>query len=61
MNEIQINIFKKMSAEEKIHLSMRLYWSARQLREAALRKFHPGWSEQKIKTEIRKDLSNVRT
>jgi hypothetical protein len=41
--EIQIEIFKKMSPAEKLKLSMRLYWSARQLKASWLRQQHPDW------------------
>jgi hypothetical protein len=49
----QIKIFQAMSPSEKLHVALRLYYSARQLREAGLRKKHPEWSEKKIAEKVR--------
>jgi len=44
----QKQIFQSMSAEEKLKLSLRLYFSARHLKEVGLRKEHPEWTEAQI-------------
>jgi len=53
LHPVQLEIFKKMTAEEKLELSMRLYWSARALKAAALRQQHPDWDEARIENRVR--------
>ena len=43
-DEIQKDILRKMTGEQKLQLAMRLYWSARRLKAAGLRRQHPDWS-----------------
>ncbi len=59
--KIQIEIFKKMTAEQKLKLSMRLYWSARRLKAAWLRQQHPGWTEDQVQAEVTEIFKNART
>ena len=47
--EVQIEIFKKMTPEQKLKLSMSLYWSARRLKASWLRQQHPDWTEEQFK------------
>jgi len=44
----QEKIISKMSAEKKLDLSLRLYYSAKELRRAALKKHHPDLSGEEI-------------
>jgi hypothetical protein len=37
-----------MAPEQKLHVALRLYHTARQLKEAALRRDHPDWTEEEI-------------
>ena len=53
MTDIEKKIFRAMSAEKKLELSLNLYYSARQLKEAALKKRFPNWSQERIDKEIR--------
>jgi hypothetical protein len=53
ITELQCQIFRKMSAEKKLELSLNLYYSARQLKEVALKKQYPDWSQERIDKEIR--------
>jgi hypothetical protein len=46
-------ILRAMTPEQKLNTAMRLYWSARELKTAALRSQHPDWSEEKIAQEVR--------
>jgi hypothetical protein len=50
---MECQIFKKMSAEKKLELSLKLYYSARQLKEAVLKKQYPDWSQERIDKEVR--------
>lgn len=55
------NRFKEMTPEKKLELSLRLYYSARELKEASLKTFHPEWDNEKIEEEVRKAFLYART
>ena len=44
----QTAIFKAMTPEQKLNAAPKLYHSARQLKRASLKTFHPEWDEKKI-------------
>ena len=46
-------ILKAMSPAQKLRAAERLYWSARQLKAAALRAEHPDWTEEAIQLAVR--------
>lgn len=54
MHPIQREIFRRMSAEEKLRISWQLYWDARKLKAAWLRKIHPDWTEEQIQEEVKR-------
>ena len=43
-----------MTPAQKLQAAMRLYWSARALKAAALRAEHPDWSDDMIAAAVRK-------
>jgi hypothetical protein len=43
----------KFTPEQKLTQSLRLYYNARELKIAALRKFHPELSEKEIQDKVR--------
>ncbi len=43
----------KLSPEQKLTQSLRLYYNAKELKIAALRKFHPELSEQEIQKKVK--------
>jgi hypothetical protein len=49
----QAEVFARMTPAQKLHAAERLYWSARQLKAAALRAQHPGWSEAEVEAKVR--------
>ncbi len=53
--------FKNFSPQKKLELSMQLYYSARELKRAALKHFHPDWSEEEIEKELRRIFMYART
>ena len=53
--------FKNMTPEQKLNLSIQLYWSARELKKAALRKFHSDWSEEQIESKVKDIFLYART
>jgi hypothetical protein len=46
-------ILQAMSPAQKLRAAERLYWSARQLKAAALRAEHPDWTEEAIQRAVR--------
>jgi hypothetical protein len=57
--EVQREIFQKMTPEQKLHLSMRLYYSAWELKSAWLRQIHPDWTQEQIQQEVRRIFTNA--
>jgi len=53
INEIQTDCFRRMALGERLALSMHLYWSARNLKTAYLRKLHPEWTDKQIQAKVR--------
>ena len=60
-DEIQKEIFRKMTGGQKLKLAMRLYWSARRLKAAGLRQQHPDWTEDQVQKEVTEIFKNART
>jgi hypothetical protein len=52
MNPEVRKVLQAMSPAEKLRAAERLYWSARQLKAAALRAEHPDWTEEAIQQEV---------
>src|SRR5436309_2079267 len=50
----QIEIFRAMPGERRLRLAEGLYWSARRMKIAGLRAQHPGWSEERLQSEVRR-------
>lgn len=46
-------ILAKLTGEQKLQTAMRIYWSARALKHAALRAEHPEWSEAELASAVR--------
>lgn len=59
-NDIQIEVLKKMTGGQKLKLAMRLYWSARRLKAAWLRRQHPDWTEEQVQKEVTEIFRDVR-
>lgn len=55
------NRFKGMSPKKKLELFLQLYYSTRELKEAALKIKHPDWSEEAIEKELKKIFLYART
>jgi hypothetical protein len=49
-------ILQAMSPAQKLRAAERLYHSARQLKEAALRAQHPDWTDEAIREAVRKSF-----
>jgi hypothetical protein len=48
----QTEALRKMTPTQKWMASMSIYWSARSLKAAFLRREHPAWTEEMISTEV---------
>ena len=53
MNAETQRILRAMSPAQKLRAAERLYYSARQLKAAALRAQHPEWSDETIRQAVR--------
>ena len=53
--------FKNFSPQKKLDLSMQLYYSAKELKRAALKQFYPKWNDSKIDKEVRRIFLHART
>jgi hypothetical protein len=48
-----VAVLRGMSGEQKLRSAFALYWSARNLKAAALRTQHPEWSEEDVQKRVR--------
>lgn len=44
---------RSLSGEQKLRTAFALYWSARNLKAAALREQHPDWSPEQIQQQVK--------
>lgn len=49
----QGQVFRAMTPEQRLCAAFRLYWSARELKEASLRALRPELSETEIRARVR--------
>lgn len=61
MDSQQKKIYQSMTPEQKLHVALRLFYSARELKEAALRRDHPDWTEKQMQEKLREIFLNART
>ena len=52
-SEKETEIVRAMTPEQKLKVSFGLYRTAWRLKEAYMRKVHPDWSEEQIRTAMR--------
>ena len=52
---------RRMSGAEKLRTAFGLYWEARKLKAARLRKVHPEWSEEQVQARVREIFLHVVT
>ena len=53
MHPEQITLYKAMSPAQKLKLAADFNQSARDLKAAALKQFHPEWSEEQVQKKVR--------
>ena len=61
MHPEQIKIYQSMTPAQKLDASLRLYYSAKALKAAALKQLHPDWSEKEIIKKVNEIFLNART
>jgi hypothetical protein len=61
MIALQKEIYQSMTPEQKLRIALKLYYSARQLKAAALRHDHPKWTEKEIQEKVREIFLYART
>lgn len=49
-----------MTPEQKVRVAFRLYWSARRLKEASIRTFHPELTDDEIRRRVNESFLNAR-
>jgi|GEM_PF-1204844 hypothetical protein len=59
--EIRKNIYRSMTAEEKLGIATELYFSAMNLKKAHLKRLHPKWTEQEIEQRAREWMLYAKT
>jgi len=57
----QEQIISKMSPQKKLELSLKLYYSAKELRKAALAKDYPELSEAEIEKKVKEIFLHARS
>lgn len=50
-----------MTPEKKLRIALALYYSAKEIKAAALKRQHPEWSLEKINNKVREIFLYVRT
>ena len=50
-----------MTPEKKLQVALRLYYSAKELKAAGLKRQHPEWSTEKISQKVRENFLYART
>jgi hypothetical protein len=57
----QIQIFRRMTPEQRWRAAHRLYWTMRRHKCAFVQCQHPDWSERQVLDEVRRIFSHART
>jgi hypothetical protein len=60
-SDIQSDLLRQMTPARRLKVAESLYWQSRALKAASLKAFHPDWTEEQIKTEVRKLFLYVTT
>lgn len=58
---MQCEGIKKLSPDERLRLSKRIYFEARHLKADWLRQLHPDWSNAQVEEKVREIFLNARS
>jgi hypothetical protein len=61
MHSEQKKSYQAMTPEKKLRIALALYYSAKEIKAAALKRQHPEWSLEKINNKVREIFLYVRT
>jgi hypothetical protein len=61
MHPLQREIYRKMTPEQKLRVSLALYHSAYALKKAAVQKQYPDWEEKQILQAVKKAFLHAAT
>ncbi len=61
MHPLQREIYRRMTPEQKLRVSLSLYQAARALKMAAIKKLHPDWEEKQILQAVKKAFLHAAT
>ncbi len=61
MNTEQKKSYQTMTPEKKLQIALDLYYSAKELKAAGLKRQHPEWSTEKINQKVREIFLYART
>jgi hypothetical protein len=48
-----VDALRRLSGEQKLRAAFALYWSARNLKAAALHEQHPDWSDEQVQQRVK--------
>lgn len=57
----QIEAFRRMPPTRRLALAEQLYWSARELKTAWLKRQHPDWPPERVAQEVTRIFLHART
>jgi hypothetical protein len=57
----QIDLLRAMTPEQRWRVAELLYWEARAWKEAALKAFHPEWTEERVRDTVRSQFLHGKT
>jgi hypothetical protein len=60
-NDVQIEIFKAMTPEQKLQAAFGLYDMAKELKTAWIRQLHKDWSDEQVADAVREIFTNAGT
>lgn len=59
-DEVQFEIYRRMTPAQRWAAAERLYWAARALKAAYLRGLHPEWTEAEVQQAVKEAFMYVR-
>ena len=58
---MQIEIYRRMTGQQRLTLAERMFWEAREIKAAGVRHHHPDWPEEQVTAEVNRIFLNART
>jgi hypothetical protein len=61
MHPVQRQAYKAMTPDQKLKITLGLYYLARRIKKAELKRIHPEWSKKMINNKVREIFLYART